>query len=428
MAPEVERILQRILDLIEDNLCAELTAAELSREAGFSVYHFYRLFEAAPGMSVKRYILRRRLMHAVYEISLGMDRTSAAFRYGFDTYSGFYRAFRRESGMSPTSFLKTHRVSRPARISLKEEVPAMDEKQIRKALAFWEMEEENICGVYYHNTGNRSENTFLIGKRYYLKASASFGELQRQARLQRLLSRHQLAAGLVADREGNDVVNAAGIDFLLMEKVEGKPAEAVQMIQNPESAQAIGKGLARLHMVLKTCDPLLCREENLISVLQDWAIPAAKSIMGADVPELKLLLETYDDLPKQIVHRDPNPDNMLLDNGEVVCFLDFQLSRIMPRIFDLAYAATGILSNTFDRLRHPDDFVHMCHELWRGYHSLNPLTAQETAALPDMVIAVQLICVAAFAGTQKYAELGEINQKMLRMILKNEAKLCSFAS
>ena len=111
MAPEIEAILQRSLDLIEENLRAEITVQELCDDAGFSLYHYYRLFEAATGMSVKRYISRRKLLHAVYEMHQGMDAIDAALTYGFQTHAGFYKAFRREFGCAPSEYL---RISAPA--------------------------------------------------------------------------------------------------------------------------------------------------------------------------------------------------------------------------------------------------------------------------------------------------------------------------
>ena len=37
-------IIQKSLDYIEDNLQTEITAAELAEMAGFSLFHYYRLF------------------------------------------------------------------------------------------------------------------------------------------------------------------------------------------------------------------------------------------------------------------------------------------------------------------------------------------------------------------------------------------------
>ena len=38
-------MIQQSLDYIEDNLKAQITAVELSDMAGFSLFHYYRLFQ-----------------------------------------------------------------------------------------------------------------------------------------------------------------------------------------------------------------------------------------------------------------------------------------------------------------------------------------------------------------------------------------------
>lgn len=111
--------IQESLDYIEDNLDTEIMAEELSSRAGFSLFYFYRLFQAQVGMPVMQYILRRRLVHAIYDISCGAKMVDAALRYGFDTHAGFFRAFRREYDCSPSNYLKRHKPKRPYRINLR---------------------------------------------------------------------------------------------------------------------------------------------------------------------------------------------------------------------------------------------------------------------------------------------------------------------
>lgn len=94
-------IIQRSLDYIEENLQTEITAAELAQAAGFSLFHYYRLFQQATGLPVMQYILRRRLLHGVYAMNRGERKLDAAMSYGFDTYPGFYKAFCREFGSTP---------------------------------------------------------------------------------------------------------------------------------------------------------------------------------------------------------------------------------------------------------------------------------------------------------------------------------------
>ena len=62
-------LIQNSLDYIEDNVKCDITAQELSDQAGFSLFHYYRLFQTAVGLPVMQYILRRRLLHGVYAIS-----------------------------------------------------------------------------------------------------------------------------------------------------------------------------------------------------------------------------------------------------------------------------------------------------------------------------------------------------------------------
>ena len=53
-------IIQKSLDYIEENLQTEITAAELAAQAGFSLFHYYRLFQQATGLPVMQYILRSK--------------------------------------------------------------------------------------------------------------------------------------------------------------------------------------------------------------------------------------------------------------------------------------------------------------------------------------------------------------------------------
>lgn len=55
---DYRKSIQNSLNYIEDHLKTTVTAAELSEQAGYSLFRYYRLFQAAVGMSVMQYILR----------------------------------------------------------------------------------------------------------------------------------------------------------------------------------------------------------------------------------------------------------------------------------------------------------------------------------------------------------------------------------
>lgn len=114
-------MIQKSLDYIEDNLKSELSIAELADLAGYSLYHYERIFKRLVGISIARYIKRRRLLHAAFDIASGSKIIDAAYRYGFDTNAGFYKAFVREFGEAPTEYVLAHTVKRPYRIKLIQE-------------------------------------------------------------------------------------------------------------------------------------------------------------------------------------------------------------------------------------------------------------------------------------------------------------------
>ncbi len=64
-------MIQKSLDYIEDNLKSELSIAEIADLAGYSLYHYERIFKRLVGISIAQYIKRRRLLHAAFDIASG---------------------------------------------------------------------------------------------------------------------------------------------------------------------------------------------------------------------------------------------------------------------------------------------------------------------------------------------------------------------
>ena len=140
-------MIQKSLDYIEDNLQAEITAAELADMAYLSLFHYYRLFQQATGLPVMQYVLRRRLLHGVFAMKQGGSKIDTALRYGFDTYAGFYKAFCREFGATPSAFIESSRAKRPYRIHItKEEYMTITHKKAAQILAQAQEQARRIKG------------------------------------------------------------------------------------------------------------------------------------------------------------------------------------------------------------------------------------------------------------------------------------------
>lgn len=106
--------LNRVIDYIHANLDSPLTLDILAGVAGFSPFHFHRIFKSLAGETLNEYIWRARLEKAanllaylpeqsILEISLGC---------GFSSPAVFSRAFRDRFAVSPSQFRKQRKVER----------------------------------------------------------------------------------------------------------------------------------------------------------------------------------------------------------------------------------------------------------------------------------------------------------------------------
>jgi AraC family transcriptional regulator len=98
------REIERSIDYIEEHLRENLTAEDIASQAGYSLYHFCRMFSQCQEMPVMEYVRSRRLSLAAVELFGGRRITDIALEYGFETPGGFAKAFRKAFGYSPSQY------------------------------------------------------------------------------------------------------------------------------------------------------------------------------------------------------------------------------------------------------------------------------------------------------------------------------------
>jgi len=94
------------LSYINEHLSEDLSVDTLAGQIYVSKYHFMRRFKELTGCSVHQYITQKRLLAAARLLRSGVSAQNACARCGFQDYSAFQRAFRRQFGMTPRDMLK----------------------------------------------------------------------------------------------------------------------------------------------------------------------------------------------------------------------------------------------------------------------------------------------------------------------------------
>lgn len=95
---------QRLTEYIEDHIEEDLSLETLAKMFYVSKYHIAHVFKDNIGISIHQYITKKRLNLCKDAISGRISITDAYHMFGFGDYSSFYRAFKKEFGISPKDY------------------------------------------------------------------------------------------------------------------------------------------------------------------------------------------------------------------------------------------------------------------------------------------------------------------------------------
>lgn len=116
LAPaEKPELLDMVFSYIESHLGEQITLADTARYFWVSESKISQTFRQKLGVSFYRCVTQRRLIAAKSLIVQGVPLNAINERVGFADYSTFFRAFKREYGISPSQFrsLQTGRPRMP---------------------------------------------------------------------------------------------------------------------------------------------------------------------------------------------------------------------------------------------------------------------------------------------------------------------------
>ena len=347
--------------------------------------------------------------------------------YGFDTYAGFYKAFVKMYGCSPKKYLSIYQ----KHIPIKPEVAKMyTVRELRKVLENWDIDKDLPIGDIFIMDGAKvSGNVWTVGKDYILKAGDR-EKLLININVSKALHKQGFTSSIpIPTKTGSEYLEGNEI-FILTQGLKGNPLPKSDRFGDncDKFGEKYGKNIARLHKALKVIQNDMSPDEvNLYKSVTEWALPNVKQQnmqWGMEIDEsffddyIDNFGKLYDRLPKQLIHRDPNPSNILFEDGEVSGFIDFDLSEVNVRLWDVCYCATGFLSEASNEAY--EKWLDILGGILHGYDLEGKLTQEEKQAVFYVICSIQMICITYFESHDKYKELANTNRKMLQFIIQNK--------
>lgn len=188
--------------------------------------------------------------------------------------------------------------------------------------------------------------------------------------------------------------------------------------------------MAELHIGLsKITDEIkgkiVAFDNDLIAELNGWVIDEIDKYVKKstlDKNEINIFKECinellngfrndYYKLPRQVIHRDFHGGNIIFKDEDIVGVIDFDLSQINARLFDICYLCTGSLTTIFNDTEMRDKWIQFIKAFIQGYQSVNKLTYHEIKSMKNMMLSIEIVMVAYFAR-EGYEDIANNNIKM----------------
>ncbi len=105
---EETSLYQGLLCYIDEHIEDDLSLEQLALVFYVSKYYISHVFKNNMGISLHQYITKKRLQACKDAISSSKTITETYLMFGFGDYSSFFRAFKKEFGLSPKEFRDMH--------------------------------------------------------------------------------------------------------------------------------------------------------------------------------------------------------------------------------------------------------------------------------------------------------------------------------
>lgn len=97
-----------VMNYINHNITQTITMEKLAVNFHFHGRYISKLFKEYTGLTIRTYILDKRIGLAKKLLGAGCNVTEACYRSGFNDYANFLRSFKKYAGISPGRYKREH--------------------------------------------------------------------------------------------------------------------------------------------------------------------------------------------------------------------------------------------------------------------------------------------------------------------------------
>lgn len=268
-----------------------------------------------------------------------------------------------------------------------------------------------------------------INNSYVIKRYDDLEELNRNINMIRALAANNIPVPIIIPTsEGRDYAEQQDEYYIMTSKLHGSGIVDVNLLDN-EWFYNLGKIIGDLHGTFVKCqNEIDCYHNCLLGEMKSWVSDnlkryTLKNLSLEEVQEsIHKLEKNYDKLKKQLIHRDMHLGNFVFDNGILSGYVDFDLSQINIRIFDICYLCLSLLLEKDHYKIKEERWFTVVAEIVRGYHEKVKLTVEERKKIPIVMENIELLFAAWFCQENDFVAASEAVE-LFQYIKKNERKI-----
>ena len=260
----------------------------------------------------------------------------------------------------------------------------------------------SVFGIYSVETIEQiHESVWSINNKYILKKSSDFSQLDKSILFNDLLLKEGVSVPEYLKTSDEKLhVQVGDTYYCVMKKLNGNHFDPY-IGNSYKNGVVLGKAVAGLHGALKAISEKFDFDDaNCMQEFNGWVLDEFKEkdihIQQNLIDYCYEFVPLYNDLPRQLIHRDIHLGNLLFTDNEFSGYLDFDIVQRNVRLFDICYLGVSMLIENYQDKNRFDIWCQIFRGIINGYEKLFKLKENEIKAIPYMFVFIELLFTSFF--------------------------------